>query len=181
MRFICHFTSICNSFHLSSHSSRWREKFVEYSPSEFFQNGFIYGKLAIGYRAILRKMSARDLRNEFDRNGSSISFPLFLSFLLAISLELLRKNFPPPEENYGPNEIPSRRSEFYFTRYRDFFIAAPQPPFGSDGYFATRCWDISRGKGLLPAGETTLPSRAFVLHETPRKYIALKGARIQFL
>jgi len=81
MRFIRYFTSICNvilSIRRPIHSHR-REKFVESSPFEFFQNEFIHEKLAIGYRAILREMSARDLRNEFDRLGS-LPFLLFSSF-----------------------------------------------------------------------------------------------------
>jgi hypothetical protein len=157
MRFIRYFTSICNvilSTYCRSIHSRRREKFVEFSPFEFFQNEFIHEKLAIGYRAILREMSARDLRNEFDRLGSllfllfssfslplslslSLSLSLFLSLLLAISLELPRKNFySSTGGKLRPEWNTIETAEFYFTRYRDFFYRRPQPLFGSDGYFA---------------------------------------------
>lgn len=72
----------------------------------------------------------------------SFSVSSISPFHFDVSPELSRKNFyssTAPVENYGSNEILSRRRFLFYVVLGFFFIAVSQSLFGSDGYFATRC------------------------------------------
>lgn len=139
----------------SLHISPFRRgrKFVGSSKtrsSNFSQSG----KAAAGYRVILRETFAEDLRNELGTvaMNASLSLPFLSSLfrslpLIYVSSYRVKIFIPPPVENYVPNEILSRSPIFILRGIGTFYRRLPTPLFESNGYFATRRWDISRGKG----------------------------------
>lgn len=128
-------------------------------------------RAATGYRIILHETFAENLQNELDRSHMDISLSPFFS--LSFSPRYCVKIFILQlVENYGRNTIEA--SNFYFIRYWDF-LSSPANSYSNRMDTLRLAAEIFlAGRDYVPP-ETTLPLRAFLFDETPRKYIAFKS------